>query len=213
MIPPRFSRAVNAARPFGTHRFDVFGPKVARPLTLYGWNALHLWVRLEADPRVLTYCERPLHIPDVRPMRPVDFWVREKAEERLLVVLRSAEAAANAQGSQIFPAFHTWSRTRSMALRTICSSELDDPEWLRRNRLTMLRHVAAGMPVCGDSFAPEVLEACRNSVTLAELEHRFAPLDPAVLRAVAFKLVLNGALQCPTLATHPLGLNSTLVAA
>ena len=99
-----------------------------------------------------------------------------------------------------------------MALRTLRPSELDDPELLRRNRLTMLRHVAAAMPVGGDEFAPGVLEACRNSVTLAELEHRFAPLDPSVLRAAAFKLVLNGPLQCPTLATQPLGLNSSVVA-
>lgn len=212
MIPPRFRRAVNAGRPFGTHRFDVFGPKVARPLTLHGWNALHLWLRLEADPRVITYCERPMHIPDARPMRLVDFWVREQAGERLLVVLRPAEAAADAQGARLFPAFDTWSRVQSMALRTLRPGELDDPELLRRNRLTMLRHVAAGMPVGSDVFAPDVLEACRNSVTLAELEQRFAPLDPSVLRAAAFRLVLGGALQCPTLATQPLGLNSTLVA-
>lgn len=40
MIAPRFRSAVNDdTRPFGTHRFDVFGPKVDRPLTLYGLNA------------------------------------------------------------------------------------------------------------------------------------------------------------------------------
>lgn len=58
MIPPRFRRAVNDARPFGVHRFDVFGPKVGRPLTLYGLNSLYLWLRLEADLRVTAYCER-----------------------------------------------------------------------------------------------------------------------------------------------------------
>lgn len=51
MISPRFRKAVNDARPFGTHRFDVLGSKVARPLTLYGLNALYLWLRLEADSR------------------------------------------------------------------------------------------------------------------------------------------------------------------
>jgi hypothetical protein len=89
MIQPRFRRAVNDdARPFGTHRFDVFGPKVDRRLTLYGLNALHLWLRLEADSRVTTYCERPLRIPDTR---AVDFWVREEGQEQMLIVLRPRE--------------------------------------------------------------------------------------------------------------------------
>lgn len=61
MIAPRFRSAVNDdARPFGAHRFDVFGPKVDRPLTLYGLNAFYLWLRLEAHSRVRTYCERPI---------------------------------------------------------------------------------------------------------------------------------------------------------
>lgn len=88
MISPRFRKAVNDARPFGTHRVDVFGPKFARPLTPYGLNALYLWLRLEADSRVTTYCERSLRIPDIRPTRAVDFWVREGGQEQYPCVLQ-----------------------------------------------------------------------------------------------------------------------------
>jgi len=59
MIRPRFVRAVNSSRPYGAHRYDVFGLKVGRRLTLFGRFALGLWVRLESDSYVLTYCERP----------------------------------------------------------------------------------------------------------------------------------------------------------
>ncbi|KWB49499.1 hypothetical protein WL35_07290 [Burkholderia ubonensis] len=153
MIAPRFRSAVNDdARPFGTHRFDVFGPKVDRPLTLYGLNAFYLWLRLEADSRVRTYCERPMRIPDTRPTRAVDFWVLEEGQERMLIVLRPSEAAAAAQGVKPFPAFEMWSRTHSMVLRTLYPDELDDPEVLRRNRLTMLRYLAASACKCCDAF-------------------------------------------------------------
>ncbi|MBN3837323.1 hypothetical protein [Burkholderia sp. Ac-20344] len=209
MIPPRFRRAVNDARPFGAHRFDVFGPKVGRPLTLYGWNAFHLWLRLEADPRVATYCERPLRIPDARPARTVDFWVREEGQEQMLIVLRPGEAAAATQGVKPFPAFDVWTRSHPIELRTLRPGELDEPELLRRNRLTMLRYLAASE--CCDAFAPDVLGACRNGLTLGELEQRLAPLDPMVSRAAAFKLILSGALLCPTLATRSLGLHTVLV--
>ncbi len=211
MIPPRFRKAVNDARPFGTHRFDVFGPKVARPLTLYGLNALYLWLRLETDSRVTTYCERPLCIPDTRPTRAVDFWVRGEGQEQMLIVLRPGETASAAQGVTPFPAFETWSRSHSMVLRTLHPDELDDPELLRRNRLTMLRYLAASACECCDAFAPDILGACRGGLTLGELEHRLAPLDPMVARAAAFKLILGGALHCATLATRPLGLHSTMV--
>jgi hypothetical protein len=36
MIRPRFMRAVNTSRPYGTHRYDVFGPKVGRRLGCSG---------------------------------------------------------------------------------------------------------------------------------------------------------------------------------
>jgi hypothetical protein len=35
MRSPRFRRAATDARPYGAHRFDVFGPKVGRRLTLW----------------------------------------------------------------------------------------------------------------------------------------------------------------------------------
>ena len=211
MIPPRFQKAVNDARPFGTHRFDVFGPKVGRPLTLYGWNALYLWLRLETDSRVTSYCERPLQIPDARPTRAVDFWVCEDGRELMVIVLRPVEVAAAAQGVRPFPAFEVWTRSRSMELRTLHPGELDDPELLRRNRLSMLRYVAASACECCDAFAPGILGACRGGLTLGDLEKRLAPLDPMVSRAAAFKLILSGALHCPTLAAESLGLHTVLV--
>ncbi|WP_232467621.1 hypothetical protein [Burkholderia ubonensis] len=152
-----------------------------------------------------------MRIPDTRPTRAVDFWVLEEGQERMLIVLRPSEAAAAAQGVKPFPAFEMWSRTHSMVLRTLYPGEFDDPEVLRRNRLTMLRYLAASACECCDAFGPDILGACRDGLTLGELEHRLAPLDPTVSRAAAFKLVLSGALHCPTLATRLLGPHSVLV--
>ncbi|WP_244136596.1 hypothetical protein [Burkholderia sp. BCC0405] len=73
----------------------------------------------------------------------------------------------------------------------------------------MLRYLAASE--CCDAFAPDILGTCRNALTLGELEQRLAPLDPMVSRAAAFKLILSGALHCPTLATRSLELHTVLV--
>lgn len=53
MRSPRFRKAATDVRPHGAHRFDVFGPKVGRRLTLFGRSALQLWLRLESAPQVV----------------------------------------------------------------------------------------------------------------------------------------------------------------
>jgi hypothetical protein len=102
MRSPRFWKAATDARPFGTHRFDVFGPKVARRLTLFGHRALQLWLRLESNPQVVTYCERPLLVREARGDRVAEFWVSTEQGEQLTIVLRPAEAGLAARGSPSF---------------------------------------------------------------------------------------------------------------
>ncbi|KVU39150.1 hypothetical protein WK66_24860 [Burkholderia ubonensis] len=210
MIPPRFVRAVNSTRPYGAHRFDLFGPKIGRRLTLFGRRALDLWVRLEADPSVLAYCERPLCIPEESPLRLVDFWVRTPDCEKLCVVLRSAESTAAAQGFSLFPAFEMWSRACSFQLDLIHPHHLDDSPTLRENRMTMLHHLAAIHSIPVGSVMRDVLARCRHGLTLAELERGLAPVDPMLVRSAVFRLVMRGEVLCSSLALEPLGPNTYL---
>ncbi|KVD78832.1 hypothetical protein WI89_30630 [Burkholderia ubonensis] len=85
MIPRRFVHAVDSTRPYYAHRYDLFGLKIGRRLTLFGQDALDLWIRLELDPHVLAYCDRPMCIPDTKPSRLVDFWVRTFDGEKLCI--------------------------------------------------------------------------------------------------------------------------------
>ena len=205
MIEPRFVRAVNNARPYGTHRYDLFGPKIGRRLTLFGRLTLNLWIRLESDPHVLTYCERPLCIPDAKPSRVVDFWVRTRNAERLCVVLRTVESTSATPGRSLFPAFQSWSRASSLHLQMIHPQELDDPQVLRENRITMLRYLAGSHALAFDGLMSDVLTACSNGTTLRELERQFPAVDPMLVRSAAFRLVLDGRVGCPALALEPLG--------
>jgi hypothetical protein len=205
MIPPRFLRAVNSARPHGAHRYNLFGPKIGRRLTLFGRLALDLWVRLESDPHVVTYCERPLCIPDAKPPRIVDFWVRTHNGEKLCLLLRTAEATSVGPGGPLFPAFQSWSRASSLQLQMIHPKELDDPRPLRENRIMMLRYLAGSHALPAEKLTPGVITACSDGTTLAELERQFAAADPMLVRSAAFSLVLDGQVRCPTLALEPLG--------
>ncbi|KWN80978.1 hypothetical protein [Burkholderia ubonensis] len=211
MIPPRFVHAVNSTRPYGAHRYDLFGPKIGRRLTLFGQRALDPWGRLESDPNVLAYCERPLCIPDTKPSRPVDFWVRTPDGEKLCVMLRATESIVAAQGCRLFPAFEMWSRACSFQFDLIHPHHLDDaPMTLRENRMTMLHHLAATHSILVGALIPGVLTRCRRGLTLAELERQLAPVAPMLVRSVVFSLILRGDVRCPALAIEPLGPNTHL---
>ncbi len=58
----KFSSAADNSRPFGSHRYDVYGPKIQRRLFLYGELALNGFMAIESDPEIFSYCERPIVI-------------------------------------------------------------------------------------------------------------------------------------------------------
>jgi hypothetical protein len=60
----------------GARRFEAFSPKLARRLTLYRRPALEQWILLEANPTVVTFCERPGYVQLDGHRRLADFWVR-----------------------------------------------------------------------------------------------------------------------------------------
>jgi hypothetical protein len=210
MIPARFVRAVNNTRPYGSHRYNMLGSKVGRRLTLFSRRAFDLWVRLELDPQVLAYCERPLQIPDVRPSRPVDLWVRTRDGERLCVVLRSAESTSAAQGHLLFQAFESWSTWSSMHLYLIHPHELDDPPTLHQNRVTMLHQLAGSHSLPIEPLMCGVTAACSHGATIGELDRHLASADSMLVRSAAFRLLLGGEARCPALAVEPLGSHTRL---
>jgi hypothetical protein len=95
-------------------------------LTLFGRRALQLWLRLESDPHVVTYCERPLVVREAKRDRTADFWVCADEGEQLHLLLRPSEATLAARGLNLYPALEAWSRARSMTLRATAPDELDD---------------------------------------------------------------------------------------
>ena len=70
-----YTRAVLFSRPAGRRRIEVFSPKIARRLSLGGYDAYRTWLVIEANPRIITFCERPTYVDG--PRGPViDFWVQ-----------------------------------------------------------------------------------------------------------------------------------------
>jgi hypothetical protein len=208
-----FVRAIDDVRPYGTHRYDVYGPKVDRRLTLFGYRALNAWLQLEFNPDVVAYCERPLRVPDIRPARMVDFWVRGRHSEHFLIVLRGSELQSFAAQPLRFAAFDAWARKTGIQVCVIDADERAPVDILQRNQATILHHVAADHTFVTDEIKQRALAACWEGATVGELESRLLPVDGTLVRSAAFMLVLEGSLRCPTLAHEPLSRKTQLVCA
>src|ERR1700712_2719523 len=82
----RFSAPLVIARPRGGRHIEAFSPKLKRRVQLFDYRRFAQWIRLEADPRVLAFCERPTRLGPRPDDRLVDFWVQREGEEALLLV-------------------------------------------------------------------------------------------------------------------------------
>jgi len=211
MATLRFVRAFDDARPYGAHRYDVFGPKVDRRLTLFGPRALNAWLQLEFNPDVVAYCERPLYVAAFTPARLVDFWVKTTGGEHLLFCQRASESRSNAKQPDWSASLRVWARKSGFPVRTAEPGGTAATDVLRRNQAAILQHVAAGHTFVTDTMKRRALGECGTGASLLELEHRLLPLDSALARTVAFTLLHDGCLSCPTLTHEAIGPFTRLV--
>ena len=64
----RHVQPIKQRRGRGSRRIEAFSLKLNRRIQLSSRAAFELWLTLESDPAILTFCERPIAIPDT-PLR------------------------------------------------------------------------------------------------------------------------------------------------
>lgn len=209
----RFLKAADNSRPYKSHRYDVYGLKIDRSVTLFGRTPLNTWVHLEANPAVISYCERPLIVPDIKPKQVVDFWVRFHDREELWILLRPSESDADPNPHAAMPAFATWAASNKMAVRFI--QPIDPREQLTYidNWGRIIRELSANRRFVSPALVARVRECIGTSRSMAALISFFPEEDPVLLRAAAFSLLHAGMLRCTDINTQPLGSASILEAA
>jgi hypothetical protein len=206
----RFTKAADNTRPYKSHRYDVFGPKIRRQLFLFGRDAVNAWTLLESDPAVDAYCERPIAIPETKPKRVVDFWVRSNGCDELWFLLRSDECDEPNQDPPVPPAFSTWAKTHGFSIKLINPVAAQRRQIFLDNWGRIIRYIAQN----GRYVRPNLLEDVRQSIdgarTLQGIEACLTNDDPTLVRTAAFTLLHSGKLQCRSLDLEPLGPSSTL---
>lgn len=70
-----YTCAVPFSRLAGHRRIEVFSPKIGRRLSLGGYDVYRTWLVIEANPLIVTFCERPTHVDGLK-SPVIDFWVQ-----------------------------------------------------------------------------------------------------------------------------------------
>lgn len=197
----RFQTAVTSSRPYKSHRYDVFGLKVNRMLTIFGRDQLEAWLLLEADPKVTRYCERPLYVPDHKPKRVVDFWAGFRDYDELWLVGHEEGAIDTSDGA--VSALRNWAElhaynVRQVTPRTVSRTFLNNWGMIVRDLSANRRYV--GLPLV--SAVRDCLECPRPLSAICSMlrDH-----DPVLVRSATYSLVHTGVIRCPDLAREPLG--------
>jgi hypothetical protein len=81
---PRFSAPMSTARPRSARLLTGFSPKLARTVRAFDHVGFDQWIRLEADPAVIAFCEHPRCVGAAGDGHLIDFWVACRDHEELL---------------------------------------------------------------------------------------------------------------------------------
>lgn len=205
----RFLKAADHTRPYKCHRFDVFGLKIARPLTLFGQARLKAWVAIEAEPSVVAYCERPLVVPDSSPARVVDFWVRFADREELWLLERGKDRREGSDPDQLIPAFTEWGAANGMTVRLVPPVR-DEKDVYLDNWGRIIRELSANRRFASRGLCEQVRTRLAVPISLGGLVALFPAEDPVLVRTAAFALMHSGRARCLDIDQERIGPASAL---
>ena len=183
----RFQSAVPRARPAGSRVIEAYSLKLGRRLQCFGEAVFEQWIRLEVDPTIQTFCERPLDVNFVDGVLRVDFWVRQGDREMLLVMDDACEAR-----STIIDGVE-------MAVRIVPPAELSASKMWTDNWQRMLVAITCSRKEIPPSLQQSILKFVAEPMQLSRIEQEFSTGDPTPVRAAVFCLLHAGKLKAPQL--------------
>lgn len=188
----RFSSPLSVTRPPGARLIEAFSPKLGRRLRCFSRHAFDQWIRLESDPSALAFCERPVHMQFAFGQGLVDYWVRYKDSEVLLVIDAQDHPPEVAIGDV------------TLTVRRVPLGELAAARTWISNWEQMLPCLIACRELISQPLANSIAKFVSEPMPLSRIERQFITGDPAVVRATVFSLLHRGRLRAPMLATEPL---------
>ncbi|AVA33660.1 MULTISPECIES: hypothetical protein [Burkholderiaceae] len=196
---------ISIARPRGAHRFDAFSPKLARRVMFYQRPAVEQWLLLEADPAVVSFCERPGYAQIDGCRRLADFWVRYGDREELILL-------DDARSEDEAPAANSDLDDKALSIRYVAIAELAAARIWIDNWQRMLPYLVANRDLVAPTVPGAIERFLKEPQRLLAIEREFSTGDPVLVRAALFGLLHAGKVTAQELRTQPLSLLTMFVA-
>ncbi len=186
------------ARPRGARMIEARSPKLGRLVQHYDHTSFRQWLRLEADPDVSTFCERPARIGPDPTSRLISYWVRHQQTQEFVMLL-TGDAPAD------LPNQHDGEPLRVVTPPELAAASIWIDNWQR-----MLPVINCCSGLMSPALKKSVLTLANVPITLLSMEGALAKSQPMLLRAAAFELLRTGVLVAPSLHTQRLSLHTIL---
>ena len=194
----RHTNPLSIPRRGGTRLIEGKSPKLGRRVRLFDYASFAIWVGLEAQPEVVTFCEYPLRIGAAAQSPVIDFWVQRDSQEEYLV----SPVRAN---SIEWPV-----AVNGVNLRKVSDAELAaTSRWVQNWEFIL--STLNGQDAISDAsrLTKQILSLVDRPTPLAEIERRFVASGTPVVRASIFHMLRTGKLRAPSLRDQSLS-NLTL---
>ena len=193
----RFRAPLFVARPRGSRLLEACSPTLGRRVQFFDRTNFALWIRLESDPTVISFCERPVRLGPSPGDRCIDFWAQRQDGETMLV-LDSEPGESVPQSVQGIP------------VQIVAPSEMAAASTWVLNWERMLPVINATRRLIPAELSKAILDSVRQPVSLARVEQERSAGDPSLVRGAIFELLRSGRISAPSLHTQPLTLHTLL---
>ncbi|WP_080403989.1 hypothetical protein [Burkholderia ubonensis] len=179
---PHIAEPIALARPRGAHRFEAFSPKLARRVMFYRRPLLEQWLLLEANPKVLTFCECPGYVLINGCHRLADFWVRYVDRDNL-VLLSDSTIERDTKAS-----YRDLDGSTSQ-IRLVVPAELAAARVWIDNWQRILPYLVANRRLVPRTLPSAIARFVKHPQRLLDIERKFSAGDPVLVRAALFSLL------------------------
>lgn len=196
----RFCVPVTQTRPKGARLLEGFSPKLKRRVQLFDYSSFSVWIRLEADPKVVAFCERPAPSGSPGSDALIDFWIRLADGEEYFWIISNNDAP------DLPITLH------DLTVHYVQDAELAANAVWVANWQRILTVVNASHSLLDAALTKSVQAFVKQPVALGRLEAQFSCGDPVRVRACIFELLRKGQLVAPTLRMRALSLYTPIEA-
>lgn len=183
-------------------RIEVFSPKLGHRLSLGSYDAWQLWLALEANPRVISFCERPALL-DAAQQITIDFWVQltaPAASEFWLLEREEDEAGEHQESDAAADKPTIPSHAHGLVLRQVSRAQLGAWSVPVTNWARILPYLVTGRRFPDPLLEQSIVVLLGQPCSLDEILARFSDHDDVAVESALYSLVAYGRVVSPDLA-------------